>query len=40
MSDDHTITTHPHYRALMTDAGIDGAAYDSDLPARQRATLY
>jgi PPOX class probable FMN-dependent enzyme len=26
--------------AALTDAGIDGAAYDRELPARQRATLY
>ena len=24
----------------LTDAAIDGARYDSELPARQRATLY
>lgn len=26
--------------SALTDAGIDGAAYDRELPARQRATLY
>ncbi|RYY86838.1 MAG: pyridoxamine 5'-phosphate oxidase family protein [Comamonadaceae bacterium] len=26
--------------AALTDSAIDGAAYDSDLPARQSATLY
>ena len=26
--------------AALTDAQIDGEAYDRDLPARQRATLY
>jgi len=26
--------------AALTDSAIDGAAYDRDLPQRQRATLY
>ena len=24
----------------LTDAGVDGAKYDAELPGRQRATLY
>jgi hypothetical protein len=26
--------------AALTDGGFDGATYDRELPARQRATLY
>jgi len=35
-----TIPTAGAVLEALTDAGIDGAKYDAELPARQRATLY
>jgi predicted pyridoxine 5'-phosphate oxidase superfamily flavin-nucleotide-binding protein len=35
-----TIPTAGAVLEALTDAAIDGAKYDADLPARQRATLY
>jgi uncharacterized protein len=38
--DKRTIPTAGAVLEALTDAQIDGAKYDADLPARQRATLY
>ncbi|WP_066704625.1 pyridoxamine 5'-phosphate oxidase family protein [Curvibacter delicatus] len=35
-----TVPTAGAILSALTDAAIDGAAYDRELPARQRATLY
>ena len=37
---ERTIPTAGTVLEALTDAAIDGAKYDADLPARQRATLY
>ncbi len=37
---ERTIPTAGAVLEALTDAAIDGATYDADLPARQRATLY
>ena len=37
---ERTIPTAGAVLEALTDAGIDGAKYDAELPARQRATLY
>lgn len=37
---ERTIPTAGAVLQALTDAGIDGAKYDAELPARQRATLY